>query len=233
MIASFVFDIERVGREREGGPARTRASPRDGLRRSAGRRARGPRARAGRTRSTWRAPRAGVPPAAPSEDEHGGHVGEIGDRARTCRRAGSPTRSGRSTGSAPGSRRRRPAGPHGVRSSVDRHRPVRGTAVEDPVGADHARVADVDHRPGAVDVQPDAEADEEERRRREHPHGPAGAPPRGRDRRAEADPRRARRGGRRAAGTASGRALEHLPAVEERERDAEREQHEQIERHAA
>ena len=50
--------------------------------------------------------------------------------------------------------------------------------MDDPLGADRPRVADVDHVRG-LDVQPDLEAREEDRRGDEHPHRPERPRPRG------------------------------------------------------
>ena len=50
--------------------------------------------------------------------------------------------------------------------------PHGAVAVDDPLGADHARVADVDHV-RALDVEPDPEAGEEDRGAEQHPDRPA------------------------------------------------------------
>ena len=169
-----------------------------------------------------------VPPPGPSEDEHGGHVGEIGDgpvRVPTrIRRLAAAVRLDPLAYLAVG------VGPAaGLQVVRDRHRPVRDLAVEDPVAADHAGVADVDHAAAVVDVQPDAEPDEEQRGDGERPHRPDGG---GRPRpcgRPEADPCGShsqvdeRRNGERG-------ALEDVASVEEGERDPEREQDEKIDR---
>ena len=109
--------------------------------------------------------------------------------ARRCRRGRWRTRSGRSSGSSHGSSPSESAGPHDRPRVVDRHVAVRRLAVEDPVAADHARVADVDDAAGILEVEPDPQAAEEDGDRREQPDRP-------RERRvegaaAEADPRRA------------------------------------------
>ena len=59
---------------------------------------------------------------------------------------------------------------------LDREVPPRRLAVDDPLGADHAGVADVDHV-RALDVEPDAEAGEEDRRARAAPRPASAARP--------------------------------------------------------
>ena len=108
---------------------------------------------------------------------------------------------------------------------LHRHVAVRRLAVDDPVGADHSRVADVDHV-RRLDVQADAKACEKDRAGDEHPDRPDR--PRGCEAGGRSDPRHARdhvqqrRIGER-------HAREDVAAVEEPERHREREQREQVE----
>ena len=92
---------------------------------------------------------------------------------RRCRRAGSPSRIGRSTGCGRAPRPSASAGPHFGSVPSCREVPVRICAVHDAVGADDARVADVDHV-RCPHVQTDAEAGEEHGRCREQPDRPDG-----------------------------------------------------------
>ena len=57
------------------------------------------------------------------------------------------------------------AGPHGLQVALDREVAPRRLPVHDPLGADHAGVADVDHV-RRLHVEPDAEAGEEDGARR-------------------------------------------------------------------
>ena len=112
-----------------------------------------------------------VPSARPAERQHRGHVGEVGDRAvRVAPRvrglaaavlldalADLPVRVRRATGSA---------------AVLDGHVAVGGLAVEDPVGADHAGVADVDHAARRLEVEADPEAGKEDGRCDEQPDRP-------------------------------------------------------------
>ena len=62
--------------------------------------------------------------------------------------------------------------PAGLQVPLRRHVAVRHLAVRDPVRADHARVADVDHASRRLHVQADPEAGEEDRGGGEQPHRP-------------------------------------------------------------
>ena len=105
------------------------------------------------------------------------------------------------------------------------HVAVRRLPVDDPVGADHARVADVDHV-RRLDVQPDAKAREKDRGGDEHPDRPDR--PRGFQPGGRADPRHARdHVEKRWVGERHAR--EDVAAVEEPERRREREQRDQVE----
>ena len=117
--------------------------------------------------------------------------------------------------------------PHGFRFALLRHVPVRHLSVHDPLRADDAGEADVDHAPLRLDVEPDAEAGEEDAGGREQPHRPDGGrrarrpvAPRNPDAAAEQVDER---------GIRERRAPEDLALVEEAERDREREQREQVE----
>src|SRR5205823_11003868 len=70
---------------------------------------------------------------------------------------------------------------------LDREVAPRRLALHDPLAADHARVADVDHV-GLLDVEPDAEAGEEDRRAEQDPDGPAWRARRAPVREADPDP---------------------------------------------
>src|SRR5581483_1728553 len=59
-----------------------------------------------------------------------------------------------------------------ARELLDREVPPRRLSLDDPLRADHAGVADVDHV-RALDVEADAEAGEEDRRADQHPDRPA------------------------------------------------------------
>ena len=98
-----------------------------------------------------------VPLAAPAEDRSSPGCRRGTRPGRRCRRAGSRSRSGRSSGCgrAP-RRRRRPGRTSGGRPSTGKC-PYGLWPCADAVGADHARVADVDHVRRA-DVQADAKA---------------------------------------------------------------------------
>ncbi len=97
--------------------------------------------------------------------------------------------------------------------------------VDDATRADHARVADVDHATRRLDVEPDAEPEKEDGRHREDPHRPDGPQPRlaapETTPQAACDEVQERWIHERRAG-------EDLPAVEERERDGEGEEREQV-----
>ena len=96
--------------------------------------------------------------------------------ARTCRPRDSRSRSGRSTGSSRGSRPEESAVPQDFFVFSTGKLPHGACAVDDPLGADHARVADVDHV-RALDVEPDPEAGQEDRRRRAAPRPASAARP--------------------------------------------------------
>ena len=162
-----------------------------------------------------------VPLAAPAEDRIAGQVGEVRHRAvgvaERVRVLAPAVRLDAVAHLAVG------VGRAALRAVVlDREVAVRALPVRDAVGADHARVADVDHVRGA-DVQADAKAGDEDRRRGQHPDGPdrraARRTIRTRDPEAaheQPDERRIRERHRR----------EDVAVVEEPERDRERQQHE-------
>ena len=161
-----------------------------------------------------------------SSVEHGRHVDDVGGRAvgvaARVRRLAAAVRLD-PVADLP-SESARPARPGRV---LDRHVPVRGLAVEDPVAADHAGVADVDHPVGVLDVEPDAQPAEEDGDGGEQPHRP-------RERRvegaaAEADPRGADGEVRERRRPERGRA-EDVALVEAPQREAERDEREQVER---
>ena len=187
MIASFVFEIIAYAVNGYAAHAKARSAPsRAPPKRTPTRPRPDEREEVERDRGRVRGGQL-VPPPGPAEDEHGGHVGEIGDRpvrvAARIRRLAAAVRLDPVAYLAVG------VGPAaGLQVVRHRHRPVRRLAVEDPVAADHAGVADVDHAAAVVDVEPDAESDEEERGDGERPDGPDGV---GRPRpcgRPEADP---------------------------------------------
>ena len=118
------------------------------------------------------------------------------------------------------------AGPQAFSESCTGMCPYGICAVRDPLRADHARVADVDHRAVRLDVETDAKPGQEDGCAGEHPVRPEG--PRGSFRlAAKAEPQhpaeepRQRRIRERHAG-------EDVAVVEEPQRDGEREQHEQV-----
>ena len=91
---------------------------------------------------------------------------------RTCRRAGWRTRSGRSAGSSRGPSPSVSAGPQARPVSATGMWPYGASAVEDPVAADHAGVADVDHPARGLEIEADPEAAEKDGNGREQPHRP-------------------------------------------------------------
>src|SRR5688500_18324280 len=165
-----------------------------------------------------------VPLAGPAEQQVARDVGEVGHRAvrvaavvrglaapvRLHALADLPLRVGRSAC---------------LEISLDRHVAVRRLTVDDAVGADHTRVADVDHG-GALDVQPDAKAGEEDRARDQHPDRPGRTG--GLESSSGADPGHARDHVEKRR-VRERDAREDVASVEEPERDREREQREQIE----
>ena len=110
---------------------------------------------------------------------------------------------------------------------LDRHVAVRGLAVEDPVGADHTGVADIDHTTRALEIEADPQPAEEHGNGCKRPNRPG---QRRVDRAAsEADPGRTHKQvGER--WHRERRAPEDFAPVEEPEGESEREQDEQIER---
>ena len=126
-----------------------------------------------------------VPLPAPAEDEIAGHVGEVGDRAvrvaARVRGLAAPVRLDALADLAVGV-----GGAARLQVALLRHVPVRGLPVRDPLAADHAGEADVDHAPRRLDVQADAEAREEDGGRGEQPRRARRAAPTrgGRSRRA-------------------------------------------------
>ena len=167
-----------------------------------------------------------IPLSVPEQDEDGRDVDDVGHRpVGVAAGVGGLAAAVRLD---PVARRplrvRRPARPAGV---VDRHVAVRGLAVEQPVAADHARVAHVDDAVGILDVEPDAQAPEEDGDGGQQPHRP-------RERRvegaaAEADPRGADREVRKRRRPQRGRA-EHVALIEAPQREAERHEREQVQR---
>jgi hypothetical protein len=165
-----------------------------------------------------------VPLVAPAEHGEAGHVGQV---------AHGPVGVAAAVGDLAAPVRLDPLADVavGVRVAallavVGRHVPVRRLAVlDDPLRADDPGEADVDHVRGAH-VQADPEAHEEDGGGEEHPHRPerpgraaAPLPPDPRHAPEQVEERRVRERHRR----------EDLAAVEEPERDAEREQDEQVE----
>ena len=173
--ASFVFELDAYCVNGIRGPRERERRARTAARRSASRRARARGCRAGRTRSPSRARRAACPTCRSSRARDTPGMYSRTRPGRTCRRAGSRTRSARSSGCARGSRRSRPTGPHAFRSLLDRHVAVRPLAVDDALRADDAGVADVDHVRVAVVVLRRAKAGAERGQREQKPHGPDGA----------------------------------------------------------
>ena len=218
--------VQGVRREREGHPAedeprregRAPESTTDEKQTEYDEQVEGDRRRVGR--------RQRVPLPGPGKHERRGHVGEVGDR---------PVRVAAGKGRLAAAVVLDPVANRAVRVLLatgplragDGHVPVRGTAVEDPVAADHAGVADVDHSPRRLEVEADAETPQKDRNRREQPDGPEESG--GRGPATETDPAHAHEEvGERWRGER--RAPEHVATVEEPERETEREQHEQVER---
>ena len=164
-----------------------------------------------------------VPLAAPAEDRVAGQVGEVRHRpvgvAERVRVLAAAVRLDAVAHLAVG------VGRAALRAVVlDREVPVGALPVRDPVGADHARVADVDHVRRA-NVQADPEAGEEDRRRGEHPDRPHGGAARRAVRPRDPDAAREQPDERR---IGERHRREDVAVVEEPERDREREQHEQV-----
>ena len=167
-----------------------------------------------------------VPLAGPGEREHPWHVGEVGDRPIRISRGicclatsaclDSLANLARSVGRAT----RRPV-------CLDRHVAVRCLAVDDPLAADHTRVANVDHAVRGLHVQPNPEAEEEDRKRRQQPdrrHGtrrPRHASPAKPNPRAAPEQVQKRR-------VHGARARKNVAAHMQLERDTEREQRHEI-----
>ena len=106
-----------------------------------------------------------VPAPAPAECEHRGHVRQVRHRAvRVAARVGRLAASVRLDPLPDLTLRVRRAARRAV--GLDGHVAVRRLTVEDPVGADHACIADVDHGMRGLDVQANPQADEKDRRRR-------------------------------------------------------------------
>ena len=111
-----------------------------------------------------------VPAAAPAERPVRRHVGLVRDRpvrvAALVGRLAAPVRLHALTDLTVGVLR-----PAGLQRPLDRHVTVGRLAVDDPVRADHARVADVDHV-RVAHVEPEPKAGQEDRGRREQPERP-------------------------------------------------------------
>ena len=170
-----------------------------------------------------------VPLVAPAEEQVARDVREVRDRPVGVAERVRGLAAGRSSARGRAPRRSLSAGPHFFRSSSLREVAVRALAVPDAVGADHARVADVDHVRRA-DVEPDAET------RRGTPSPRRAARPARPARRAAAGRRARSRGSGRAihrsGGYASGIAAKMWPWLKnhsETESDSEREQVERCE----
>src|SRR6266545_1644880 len=109
---------------------------------------------------------------------------------------------------------------------LDRHVPIRRLAVDDPLGADHARITDVDDVRRAR-VEADAEADREHGRGEEDPRRPGGPATWCATGDPDVQATREEVGERR---VCEGSAREDVAAVEEPQRDAERQHRDQVER---
>ena len=165
-----------------------------------------------------------VPLPAPAEDGVAGQIGLVGDGAvrvaERVRRLAAAVRLDPVADLA-----RRVGGPARRPVALDREVAVGALPVRDPVGADHAGVADVDHvRVG--DVEPDPEPEQEDRGGDQHPDRPDGRAARRPV--AQADPDAAREQPREPRVDERHRG-EDVAVVEEPERDREREQHQQVE----
>ena len=150
-----------------------------------------------------------VPLAAPAKIAYPGRYA-VRAPGRMCRPAGSPTRSGRSSGCARGSRRPHPKDRMPSRLPSIGKLPPRRLAVHDPLGADDARVADVDHV-RRLDVEADAKAREEETGCGEQDPGRPHRPGRGDPRPGDADVDAARDHPDQRAGSKSGTAVKTSP----------------------
>ncbi len=164
-----------------------------------------------------------VPLAAPAEDRVTGQIRQVRDRAvgvaERVRILTAPVRLDAVAHLALG------VGGAALGPVVlDREVAVRALAVHDPVGADDARVADVDHV-RVADVQADAKAGDEHRRRGEHPHRPHRRPARrvigARDPHATKEQPRERR-------IREQHRSEDVAVVEVPKGDREREQHDEV-----
>ena len=167
-----------------------------------------------------------IPLSVPEQDEDGRDVDDVGHRpVGVAAGVGGLAAAVRLD---PVTRRplrvRRPARPAGV---VDRHMAVRDLAVEQPVAADHARVANVDDAVRVLDVEPDAQAPEEDGDGRQQPHRPRDGRVEGAA--AEPDPRGADREVRKRRRPQRGRA-EHVALIEAPQREPERHEREQVQR---
>ena len=108
---------------------------------------------------------------------------------------------------------------------LDREVPPRRFAVDDPLGADHAGVADVDHV-RLLDVQPDPEAGEKDGRCEKHPDRPARRPGRAAVPGADPDPAQHHPDEQR---VEEGHRREDVAVVEEPQRRRRREEEKQVE----